>query len=104
MHGGKVAHAFEQTVCDARRTARTAGDLFGRPVLYGDAERLCRVVEGLAEERRDVLFGKVDVDEEEALARRFNVLSIPTFIVLKKGEVVARTAGVRPKSALEGLL
>ncbi len=70
----------------------------------GPCRMMGPVVEGLAEERRDVLFGKVDVDEEEALARRFNVLSIPTFIVFKKGEVVARTAGVRPKSALEGLL
>ena len=34
----------------------------------------------------------------------FNVLSIPTFIVFKKGEVAARTAGVRPKASLEELL
>lgn len=44
------------------------------------------------------------MDEEIELAQMFNVLSIPTFIVFKKGEVAARTAGVRPKASLEELL
>ena len=62
------------------------------------------VVEEIANDRPDVLVGKVDVDAESELAQKFNIYSIPTFIVLKNGKVAAQTAGARPKAALEELL
>lgn len=70
----------------------------------GPCRAMSPVVEQLAQERTDVAFGKVNVDEESELAARFGIFSIPTFIVLENGKVKAQTAGARPKEALEALL
>lgn len=70
----------------------------------GPCRMMAPAVDAIAEERTDVRVGKVNVDDEPELAQMFNVMSIPTFIVFRNGEVVSRTAGARPKSALEELL
>ena len=62
------------------------------------------IVDEIAEERKDVLVGKVNVDEEMALASQFQVMSIPTLVVLKDGQVVNRVVGARPKDAISSLL
>ena len=48
--------------------------------------------------------GKVNVDEEEELARRFGIMSIPTVMVFKNGEVTNTSVGVCPKEELLALL
>ena len=70
----------------------------------GPCRAMSPVVEQLAQERTDVAFGKVNVDEESELAARFGIFSIPAFIVLENGKVKAQTAGARSKEALEALL
>ena len=62
------------------------------------------IVDEIAEERKDVLVGKVNVDEEMALASQFQVMSIPTLVVLRNGQVVNRVVGARPKDAIVSLL
>ena len=93
-------------------------DNFQELVMNGDREVLldfwapwcgpCRmvgpIVDEIAEERKDVLVGKVNVDEEMALASQFQVMSIPTLVVLKNGQVVNRVVGARPKDAIISLL
>ena len=75
---------------------------------YADWCGPCRMVAPIlyeiAEERPDVIVGKINVDEEEALAEAFGVYSIPTLIVMKNGEVVRQTSGARPKAQLLALL
>lgn len=51
-----------------------------------------------------VLVGKVNVDVEADLASRFNIVSIPTLMVLKGGQVVAQNAGALPKNEIEKFL
>lgn len=70
----------------------------------GPCRMMSPVVDEIAAEHPEILVGKVNVDEEEALSARFKIFSIPTFIVLKDGKVQAQTAGARPKSELESLL
>ena len=47
---------------------------------------------------------KIDVDQEPELARQYRVMSIPTFLVFKDGEVVKRDMGVMSKDELKGLI
>ncbi len=70
----------------------------------GPCRMMSPVVEQIAQERGDVTVGKVNVDEEGGLARRFGIMSIPSFLVFRGGKLVARTVGARPKAALEELL
>ena len=70
----------------------------------GPCRMVSPVVDEIAQERQDILVGKVNVDEEMALAAQFQVMSIPTLVVLKKGQVVNRVVGARPKDAILSLL
>ena len=62
------------------------------------------IVEEIAAERPDIKVGKINVDEETALAQRFGVMSIPTLLVIKDGKIVNQAIGARPKSAILALL
>lgn len=70
----------------------------------GPCRMVSPVVDEIAEETTDAKVGKVNVDDEPELAGSFNVMSIPTLIVIKGGKVVNSAVGVRPKSAILGML
>ena len=70
----------------------------------GPCEMMMPVIHGIAEEREDIKVGKVNVDEERDLASRFQILSIPTFLVLRGGKVVASAMGARPKEQILAML
>lgn len=70
----------------------------------GPCRMLSPVVDEIAEERTDIKVGKVNVDEQQELAATFNVMSIPTLIVLDKGQVVNQSVGVRPKKQILTML
>lgn len=55
------------------------------------------IIDELATEMSDIEFAKVDCDANAELAMRFNVLSIPTFIVMKGGSEVGRFSGSMSK-------
>lgn len=63
------------------------------------------VIEQLDQEMGDkVSFGKVDVDENQATAAKFGIMSIPTLLIKKDGEVVDTIVGYHPKEAIEAKL
>ena len=70
----------------------------------GPCRMVSPIVDEIAQERQDILVGKVNVDEEMALASQFQVMSIPTLVVLRNGQVVNRVVGARPKDAIISLL
>ena len=70
----------------------------------GPCKMIGPMVEQVAEEREDVLVGKVNVDEEMELAVQFGVSSIPTLIVIENGKVTATAVGYRPKADILKLL
>lgn len=70
----------------------------------GPCRMIAPVVEQLAEENPHICFGKVNVDEQSALAAKFGITSIPTLVLLNKGKVVTTSLGYRPKADLEKLL
>ena len=70
----------------------------------GPCRMVAPIVEEIAEERSDLILGKINVDEEMELAMKFGIASIPTLIVMKNGQVAAKAVGYRPKADIEKLL
>lgn len=62
------------------------------------------VIEQLAEEMSEVEFYKVDVDENKETASEFGIMSIPTLLVKKDGEVVEKLTGYHSKEQLTEVL
>lgn len=65
---------------------------------------LSPIVDKLAAEHPELTVGKVNVDEQPDLARRFQVMGIPTLVLFRNGKPVAESVGVKPKAALEAML
>lgn len=66
----------------------------------GPCQMVAPVVEELAGEISDVKIAKVNVDEQPELAQQFQVMSIPTMVLIKNGKVVDTTVGAQPKEDL----
>lgn len=71
----------------------------------GPCRMFSPIVDEFAQENEGkVKVGKINVDEQPDLAGRYGVMSIPTAILFKNGEIASTLVGVQPKSALEGLI
>lgn len=82
-----------------------------KPVLldfYADWCGPCRmvspIVDEIAEENPQYLVGKINVDNEPELAQAFDVMTIPTLVVLKGGEIINQVSGARPKAQILAML
>ena len=68
----------------------------------------CRMVgpilEEIAAERPDIKVCKVNVDEEQELASRFRIVSIPTLMVIRDGQIATQSMGARPKAQILKML
>ena len=83
----------------------------GKPVLNdfwaswcGPCRMLSPIVDEFAEENPDIKVGKVNVDDENELARQFRIMTIPTLLVFKDGKVINRSAGVVSKEEIEDMV
>ena len=70
----------------------------------GPCQMVGPIVDEIAGERPDIKVGKVNVDEERELAAVFNVMNIPTLVVVKDGKIVNQAMGARPKEQILSLL
>ena len=71
----------------------------------GPCRMMSPVVDQIAEEMQDtVKVCKINIDEEENLAVKYNVMSIPTFIVFKEGKEAGRSVGVQDKEEIKAML
>ena len=66
----------------------------------GPCKMLSPVVDQIAEENPDIKVGKVDVDDQVELAMKYQIMSIPTLLVFKNGELANQSVGVIPKQAI----
>ena len=70
----------------------------------GPCHAVAPVLDRIVDEHEDVKLVKVNIDEEQGLAQRYGVASIPTMILFKAGEPAAAAIGAQPKGALERAL
>lgn len=70
----------------------------------GPCKMLLPVIEELADEVTDAKICKINVDEQQELAARFHVMTIPTLMVFKDGKMVESSVGVKPKASILGML
>lgn len=68
----------------------------------------CRMVgpilDEIAEEREDIKVCKINVDEEPELASEYQIMSIPSLMVMKDGKIVSRSVGAKPKAQILAML
>jgi len=67
----------------------------------GPCRMMAPVIDELANELEGVTVAKLNVDDHSSIAQRFNILSIPTFILFKKGQVIDQFSGGMAKEAFK---
>ncbi len=70
----------------------------------GPCRQVLPILDEIAAERSDIKVCKINVDEEQELAERYDITTIPTLIVFKEGEITAQTSGARPKAQILAML
>lgn len=70
----------------------------------GPCKGFAPVFEEVSEEHPDIVFAKINTDEENQLAGHFGIRSIPTLMVFREQVIVFQQAGALPKSALNDLI
>lgn len=88
---------FEEEVMKSEKTVIV--DFFA--TWCGPCKMMSPIIDGVAEELGDsVKVGKVDTDENLDLAQKFGIMSIPTIMIFKNGNVVKTFVGVTSKSEI----
>lgn len=94
-------------------TAENFDEVIGgdKPVLVdfwapwcGPCQMMLPVVDELAEEEKDAVIVKVNIDEDSAIAEKFHVMSVPTFLMFKEGKVVNQIVGAVSKEMLSEMI
>ena len=110
VSAGSILGERIRPVTDLRRSISLNDSFrFSRELFNGDSEQMNRVIEQISEMSSldtaiAFLYSKVNVDEETGLAQQFQVMSIPTIVLMKNGKVINQLIGVRSKAELESLL
>lgn len=70
----------------------------------GPCRMVSPIVDEIAEETGNIKVGKINVDEQPELASEFQVMSIPTLVVIKNGQVAERSVGAQSKQQILSML
>lgn len=70
----------------------------------GPCRMLSPTIDEIAEEHPEIKVCKINIDDEAELAIRHGVMSVPTLMIFKNGEIAQTTVGVRPKDEILDLL
>ena len=87
---------FDELVLNSGKTCVV--DMFA--TWCGPCKMMSPIIDEIAEENDDVIVGKVDVDENGELAMQFNVMSIPTILIFKNGELAETFIGLQSKETI----
>lgn len=70
----------------------------------GPCRMVSPIVDQISEERSDIKVGKINVDEQPELSQQFRIISIPTLVVMKDGQIANKAIGAMPKEEILALL
>lgn len=70
----------------------------------GPCKMLSPIIDEIAEENSDIKVCKINTDEEQELAIKFKVMSIPTVLIMKNGEIINKSVGVQPKENILNMI
>ena len=70
----------------------------------GPCRMVSPIVDQIADERSDIKVGKINVDEQPELAQQFRIISIPTLVVMKDGQIANKAVGAMRKEEILALL
>lgn len=70
----------------------------------GPCRMVSPIVDEIADENPEIKVAKVDVDANPELAVAYKIMTIPTLVVFKNGEITERVSGVKSKSEILGML
>ena len=70
----------------------------------GPCRMVSPVIDEIAGERSDIKVGKINVDEQPELAAQFQIMSIPTLMVIKDGKIINKATGARPKQQILAMI
>lgn len=70
----------------------------------GPCQKQGPIIEELADELSDVKVAKLDVDEADEIASNYSIMSIPTVMVFKGGQIDKKTVGLQTKESLLAML
>ena len=98
----KVYNAVDMTPEKLAQNGLTLVDFWA--TWCGPCRMLSPIVEELAAETPDVVFAKVDVDQNPEMAMGLGINSVPTLMLFKDGKLVDRSIGVRPKADIKRMI
>ena len=70
----------------------------------GPCKSLSPVIDEISAEHPEIKVCKVNIDEEQELASQFDIMSVPTLLVIKDGKVVNQSVGLKPKNQILAML
>lgn len=91
---------FEKEVLNAEKPVLI--DFFAE--WCGPCKMMGPIVDEIAETNPDIIVGKINVDNEQELAMKYGVMSIPTFIVFKNGKISGKSIGAASKQEILNLI
>jgi len=70
----------------------------------GPCKMLSPVLQEIEKDENDFKICKIDIDQSPELAEQFQIMSVPTLVVMEAGKVVKKSSGVRPKEEILSMM